>query len=174
MRHFRTEFSWDGHPVDKPASIWLSRVGRTVQIDVRARFHHSGSPVGPPGPSDGLWEYEAVEVFICSAGDPPHYTEIELGPHGHHLVLQLEGVRNVIRRELPLQFKAEIVGDHWVGTATIADDFLPVPGSRGWRVNATAVHGPPQSRRFETAAKLTATKPDFHRPHEFIEGVFLG
>ena len=37
----------------------------------------------------------------------PIYT-IELGPHGHHIVLFLDGVRNAVAKLLPIQYDAVI------------------------------------------------------------------
>jgi hypothetical protein len=36
------------------------------------------------------------------------YIEIELGPHGHHLVLLLDGVRNAVAKLLPIKYNAAI------------------------------------------------------------------
>ena len=36
------------------------------------------------------------------------YVEIELGPHGHHIVLFLDGVRNAVAKLLPIQYDAVI------------------------------------------------------------------
>ena len=36
------------------------------------------------------------------------YIEIELGPHGHHIVLLLDGVRNAVAKLLPIQYEATI------------------------------------------------------------------
>ena len=55
----------------------------------------------------GLWEYEVVEAFfLCS--ETKQYLEVELGPHGHHLVLLLDGRKNIIKSCLPLRWKVDI------------------------------------------------------------------
>ena len=36
------------------------------------------------------------------------YVEIELGPHGHHIVLLLDGERNAVAKLLPIQYDAVI------------------------------------------------------------------
>jgi hypothetical protein len=36
------------------------------------------------------------------------YIEIELGPHGHHIILFLDGNRNAVAKLLPIQYEATI------------------------------------------------------------------
>jgi hypothetical protein len=56
---------------------------------------------------------------VASASTPvptPHYLELELSPHGAHLVLQLDNVRRVRASQLPLPYAhAHIDGDRWRG-----------------------------------------------------------
>ena len=85
-----------------------------LSVQVRAPYHSDSPPPSPPGPMDFLWEYEVVELFLLGAGE--RYTEIELGPHGHHLVLQLVGCRNVVRRCIPVQYQAEITSQYEIFT----------------------------------------------------------
>jgi hypothetical protein len=48
--------------------------------------------------------------------DAPHYLELELSPHGAHLVLQLDDVRRVRASKLQLPYSdARIDGDRWHG-----------------------------------------------------------
>ena len=55
----------------------------------------------------GLWDYEVVEAFfLCSKSG--HYLEVEVGPHGQHLVLLLNGRKNIIKECLPLQWDVTI------------------------------------------------------------------
>ncbi len=56
-----------------------------------------------------LWEYEVVEAFFATKVDGVwRYLEVEFSPHGHHLVLLLNGVRNAIKHSLPIQYEAKI------------------------------------------------------------------
>ena len=160
--------SWDGHPA--PASgvthLTLSAEPLGLRIDVDAPFHDDPAPPGPAGPSWGLWDYEVVELFILGLDD--RYTEIELGPHGHHLVLQLHGARNTITRELPLDFSARIHrgadGDRWTGTARIDRALLPLAPHR---LNAYAIHGGGGARRYLARTPVPGPGPDFHRLQYF-------
>ena len=60
------------------------------------------APDGPVGPTDKLWDHEVVEVFFL--GRAERYTEIELSPHGHHLVLKLQGARNIVQKCIPIDY----------------------------------------------------------------------
>ncbi|CAH2300949.1 Hypothetical predicted protein, partial [Pelobates cultripes] len=54
-------------------------------------------PPGEPGqPFDGLWDYEVVESFFLNS-KTTQYLEVELCPHGQHLVLLLCGVGNAFK-----------------------------------------------------------------------------
>ena len=55
----------------------------------------------------GLWDYEVVEAFfLCSKTE--QYLEIELGPHGHHLVLLLNGRKNIFKKCLPIKWDVNL------------------------------------------------------------------
>lgn len=152
---------WDGRPLDAPVARLDVRPGPVWRLDVEARYFGDPPPPAPPGPTDRLWEYEVVELFVV--GEDDRYTEIELGPHGHHLVLQLEGVRRPVRTHLPLAYRAVIDGDRWRGTAVIDGALMPAP--RRW--NAFAVNGLEANRRHLAAVPVPGPAPDFHRLDAF-------
>jgi hypothetical protein len=157
--------TWDGKYVDfdtEGVQILLDDGGDALKVSVDAPFHGDPAPAAPPGPTDGLWDHEVVEVFIAGFG--AGYTEIELGPHGHHLVLRLRGVRDVIARCIPIAYSAKVRGDRWEGEALIPHALLP-PGPH--RVNAYAIHGVGAQRRYLALAEVPGDKPDFHQPHRF-------
>ena len=55
----------------------------------------------------GLWDYEVVEAFfLCSKNN--HYLEVEVGPHGQHLALLLNGRKNIVKECLPLKWDVTI------------------------------------------------------------------
>lgn len=50
-------------------------------------------------------------MFFLGAED--HYLEVEVAPHGQHLVLALKGERNMVKDELPLNYSAELGDGGW-------------------------------------------------------------
>lgn len=162
---FTIAATWDGAPVAQEEHIqleaWLDESGLHLRVD--APYHSDPPPPGPVGPTPGLWDYEVVEFFLLGA-DSQHYTEVELGPHGHHLVLCLSGVRSPSVVGVPLDFVALIEGDRWVGRATLAPKYLP---EGPYCANACAIHGSGRERRYLSAALLAGEQPDFHRLEAF-------
>lgn len=158
--------TWDGVPVgpDEAVQLRLRREGDALRVRVEAPFHGDPAPPGAPGPCDGLWNHEVVELFLAGSG--PGYLEIELGPHGHHLVLQLAGVRRVQASALPLDYRVERTpqGTRWRATARVPAAWLPPGPLRG---NAYAIHGLGTARRYLAASPVPGDAPDFHRPDCF-------
>jgi hypothetical protein len=158
--------TWDGESLDESESVALHLEVEEdhLVLSVRAPFHNDPAPPGPPGATDHLWEFEVVEVFLV--GRSGSYTEIELSPHGHHLVLQLSAPRVVEARMLPLEYSAQIEGKVWSGRAVISRALLP---EEPVRVNAFAIHGRAPGRRYLALTPLPGPTPDFHQPHRFAE-----
>jgi hypothetical protein len=102
------------------------------------------------------------------------YLELELSPHGHHLVLRLEGIRRPVEQGLTLDYSAVIDRDsgRWQGIAIVPLEWLPAAPRR---VNAFAIHGVGASRRFLAWSPLPGEEPDFHQPHRFpVVGLPVG
>ncbi len=159
--------TWDGaeaRPGERTTVTLSAADEDTILVNVDAPFHGDPRPTGPPGPRNELWEHEVVEVFFL--GDGARYTEVELGPFGHHLVLRLHGVRNVTEGRLPLKFYAAIDGARWRGEAQLPRALLP-PGS-ALTVNAYALHGAGTARRYLAHTPLPGPAPDFHRVDGFV------
>lgn len=155
--------TWDGVPVgaDEAVALELSIDGDQLLIEVDAPFHGDPSPAAPVGSTDRLWEHEVVELFIAGPGE--RYTEIELGPFGHFLVLRLNGIRRVESLHHAIDFAVERRGGRWTGQARIPLAILP---AGPWRVNAYAIHGVSE-RRYLVHTPLRTEKPDFHQPDRF-------
>ena len=156
--------TWDGTPVgaDEAVSLWLTDDGDALSIDVLAPLHADPAPTGPPGPTPRLWEHEVVELFILGEGEA--YTEVELSPWGHHLVLRLQGRRQVVESGLPLDLRVSRLGASWWARARLPRSYLP-PGPH--RVNAYAIHGTGASRRHLAWTPAPGPAPDFHRLEAF-------
>ena len=154
--------TWDGQPVaaDAQVALRVQWCGDVLEIRVDAPYYADTVPSGAPGPTDGLWGYEVVELFLVgSPGAHCPYTEIELGPHGHHLVLQLEGVRNPVQTCLPIDYVATTEGARWLGIARVPAALLPNIAT----YNAYAISGERDARRYLAAHAVPGPAPDFHR-----------
>lgn len=162
--------TWDGEPLgaDEIAELRVSVDPEGgLLIEIESPFWNDPRPPAAPGPCDRLWEFEAVELFVAGAeadGGAQHYTEIELGPHGHYLVLQFQGARNAIERASVIEHRATIEGKRWIGRARVPAELLP---ARPWTANAFALHGERAERRFLASTPMPGSRPDFHRPELF-------
>ena len=160
--------TWQGTelPQTERARLGLTCSAVGLELTVDAPFYGDPPPPARPGPTDRLWEYETVELFLAGPGPAAAvpYTEIELSPHGHHLLLRFLGVRNPIERALPLAYRARRQAGRWQGEAWIPESYLP---PRPWRCNAYALHGIGAGRRYLAAWPLPGPAPDFHQPDRF-------
>lgn len=156
--------TWDGQPAgaDEIVSLTLSATPAALRVEIDAPFHGDPPPPGAPGPCWRLWEHEVVELFVVGANE--HYTELELSPHGHHLLLRLEGTRQVVEKLLPLDFSAHIQHTRWQGCALLPWALLPPQPQRG---NAFAIYGHGTHRRYLAASPLPGPAPDFHQLSRF-------
>ncbi len=156
--------TWDGQPLAAPEQAVVELTARADGLHVRldAPLHGDPPPPGLPGPTPGLWNHEVVEVFVL--GPEAHYTEIEIGPMGHHLVLRLEGRRRPVAEGLPLRVSVGRSGSRWQADAFLAIEHLP---PRPWSVNAYAIHGQGAQRRYLAAHAVPGPQPDFHRLDAF-------
>lgn len=160
---FEIRGSWDGGPLEdgEHARIELT-LGERVTLDVHASFYDDPAPASAAGATDRLWDHEVVELFLL--GQDERYLEIELGPHGHHLGLLLEGRRRIVERAIPIDFSSERSGSEWRGHAELDRCWLPV-GLHA--ANAYAIHGIGAARRFLAMDPVPGPKPDFHRLDRF-------
>nr|XP_022320679.1 UPF0462 protein C4orf33 homolog [Crassostrea virginica] len=160
--------TWNGtHVHHRPVQIIFAKASGGLNITVNAPFFNDPkNPGGQPGqPFDGLWEYEVVEAFFLN--DRNQYIEIELCPHGQHLVLLLKGYRDMFTSQLPLQFSSSINTDTWTGTAFVPASYFP---PKITKFNAYAIHGSGTGRTYEALYPTppgTYTDPDFHRLEYF-------
>ncbi len=164
MNWLHVESTWDGQPIpaEERVTVGLRRTARGLKMFIEAPHYGDPLPPGPPGPTEGLWQFEVVELFLCGPGE--RYLEVELGPGGHHLVLLLEGIRNPVHRGLPLEVLCLQQGGFWVAATELPQAWLP---PEPWRANAYAIHGVGDSRRYLAHAPVPGPAPDFHRLQHF-------
>lgn len=164
----RVDRTWSGEPLAaaERAELRIDATEHGLALVVDAPFHGDPPPPGAPGPTPGLWEHEVVELFVAGPGADAEveYLEVELSPHGHHLVLRLAGVRRGVEEGLPLDFRAAIDGGRWRGAARIPRRWLPPPPHRA---AAFALHGTGDARRYLSSLALPGERPDFHQPSRF-------
>lgn len=161
--------TWDGTPLEdcERSTVELTGVAGGWLVEVDAAFHGDPPPPAPRGELDGLWRFEVIELFVAEAaavGDHVEYTEIELSPHGHHLILRFAGVRRRVERLQPDAVSCRIQADRWLGRIELPFEALPL---KPWRGNAFAIHGPAHKRRYLAATPLPGEAPDFHQPSRF-------
>ncbi|MBM63022.1 MAG: hypothetical protein CL484_08755 [Acidobacteria bacterium] len=156
--------TWDGKtlPPEEQAMVCYRKEDLNLVVDVNAPFHSDPPPPDPPGSLCGLWKWEVVELFIATKNET--YTEIQLGPHGHFLVLTLEGERNIISKGHLIDLRVSHDRNRWVGQALIPLTLTPpLP----WRVNAYAIHGSGVQRRYLAAEPVPGRQPDYHQLRHF-------
>lgn len=155
---------WNAEPAlpEENYTLRIARESAGLVIQVSAPYFGDPAPDSPPGPTWELWNFEVIELFLIGHG--PNYLEIELGPHGHHLVLTLDDVRQPRETCLPIAYSAHIEGARWTGTARIHAAYLP---TGPYRANVTAIHGQGDQRRYLSWVPLQGNAPDFHQPDRF-------
>ncbi len=158
----RVAKTWDGEPIpeDEQVVFTISAAGAALGIHVDAPFHDDPPPPGGLGPADGLWDYEVAELFIAGGDGGGETTNTELAPHGHHLLLRLHGIRQVVSKLEPLAYSARIAGGRWHGEALLPGRLLPPPPHRA---NAYPIHGVGRARRYLAMMPVPGRAPDFHR-----------
>ncbi|XP_037352251.1 UPF0462 protein C4orf33 homolog isoform X2 [Talpa occidentalis] len=168
---FKIEHTWDGVPVThEPVCVRLSPQDEGVTLEVCAPFFNDPpGPAGEPGqPFSQLWDYEVVEAFFLNERTE-QYLEVELCPHGQHLVLLLSGRRQVWKG-LALAFSAARGERRWEGRAHVPWSYFPAGVSS---FNAYAIHGCGGERRYEALYPVPppelrpGQQPDFHRLEYF-------
>lgn len=156
---------WSGGPCtdEERATVTVQRMADgAVLVLIDAPYYADPAPSSPAGPTWALWEHEVVELFLL--GDHERYLELEVGPHGHYLVLLLDGRRKVTDKLLPLEVSVSHDGGRWAAQARIPASLLPPGELRG---NAYAIHGAGTRRRYLAWTPVPGPHPDFHRLEHF-------
>lgn len=169
--NFAIRTTWDGKCIQhEPMKISLHPAtdGGCIMKVEGPYFNSPAAPQGPAGAFDKLWDYEVAEAFFLN--DKNQYLEVELGPHGHHLLLMLTGPRKAVKDKLPLTYSAKISGDRWTGEAHIPKSYFPPSVTK---FNAYAIHGDGENRIYESLYPAKdVPAPDFHRL-EFFQAITM-
>lgn len=158
--HLVIDRTWDGQRIAPADEIKVSFhvAGESLIVTLDAPFYGDTPPGTPAGSCWELWNHEVVELFIATKGDA--YLEMEWGPHGHYLVLQLAGERNIASHGHTIEFTASISEERWSGMAKVPLTLVP---PRPWRVNAYAIHGEKDTRRYLASEPVPGPEPDYHQ-----------
>ena len=76
----------------------------SIRIEIIAPYYNNPPPSNTPGRQDKLWEYDVVEIFFV--GSDGRYIETEFGPHGHYLILELSGPREIVCKDLTCRYQS--------------------------------------------------------------------
>ncbi|XP_041045963.1 UPF0462 protein C4orf33 homolog isoform X1 [Carcharodon carcharias] len=164
--------TWDSSPVThREISLSLKPDDEGLLMEVEGPFFND--PSAPPGkrgkPYDQLWDFEVVEAFFLNSSKEL-YLEVELCPHGQHLVLLLAGKGKAWKKELDLKYDCTIHEQNWEGKALLPWSYFP-PGVN--KFNAYAIHGSGDNRVYEALYPIPkeqlkkGQQPDFHRLEYF-------
>ncbi|HEX4352972.1 MAG TPA: hypothetical protein VHZ95_08665 [Polyangiales bacterium] len=157
-------------PIAHQSEFVFARRDDELIVDIDAPYF--GDPP-PSAATDRLWDCEVAELFIADHFE--HYLEIELSPHGQHLVLELQGVRRIVRSRLPIDYAVQIIErtdpahpelkGRYRGRARMPFVYLPRDPVRG---NAYSIHGIGSARCYCAHNPPRGDAPDFHRLESFV------
>jgi hypothetical protein len=161
---------WNGTPAPAgaggPVHIDLSATRLALSWDL-ALPSPVRIPPSKPGFTDGLWDFDVLELFLRPAADPARYLELEFGPGGHWLALAFSGVRrrSAEIRGLGPALHNDLTGTRWHGRAELPLSGLePHAGPPPWTGLLTAVLGNGAGRLHLAWPRLPGERPDFHQP----------
>ena len=162
------QHEWDGTPLphDDVIFIEIELLEDRLSFQVSAKTYDDPKPPSSPNPDKGTWElwnHEVIELFLV--GEKGEYTEIEVSRHGHHLVLQLDGPRSIVEKEIPMLWLPSEAGDSWCGYGELDYKWLP---EKLVKINAFAIHTVNGERRYCCHTPLPGPQPDFHQPDRFV------
>ncbi|GAB1287501.1 UPF0462 protein C4orf33 homolog [Apodemus speciosus] len=115
---------------------------------------------------------KVVEAFFLNDGTE-QYLEVELCPHGQHLVLLLSGRRNIWKKELALSFKVSRGETNWEGEAYLPWSYFPPNVTH---FNSFAIHGSHDRRVYEALYPVPQHELQQGQKPDLIRGsaMFLG
>ena len=169
MQRLCIRTTWNGIELDAEEHAWVDveRGPTGLCVAIEAPFYGDAPPQAPAGSTPGLWEFEVVELFVAGEdrSKTSSYLELEVGPHGHHLVLGFEGVRQRAAVHKDLALRVGRLGGRWSANLSLPFAWLlPAP----WFANAYAIYGSAEKRRYLASNPIDGKSPDFHQPASFL------
>lgn len=164
--YLKVDKMWNGDPCGDEslhAEVWVMKKQGGLELRVHAPLRDGQRVPDAPRDTrvDGLWEYDVVELFLV--GEDGSYTEVELGPGGHYLVLSFNGVRQRSNDYAGREFNhrnASATPGTWQSTIQLPWDVLP---AKIVKANAFVIAG---GHHLAWNA-VPGTEPDFHQPLAF-------
>ncbi len=156
---------WDGTelPFSQYTTVKTSLGKDSLRVEFESPIEEYTTPDSPVGFTDGLWEYDVVELFIAQPNG--EYVEIEAGPKGHWLVYEFESYRK--QKDLPkkeLEYTCAVEDGVWKGVFTVPLSWLSAPIGE-CTVNAYQYRS--AGDQFLAWQSIPSIEPDFHKTECF-------
>ncbi|OGL95613.1 hypothetical protein A2348_01845 [Candidatus Uhrbacteria bacterium RIFOXYB12_FULL_58_10] len=169
--YIKIDHLWNGNPCGDEsmhAEAWVMEKQNGLEVRVHAPLRDDRHVPDAPRDTrvDGSWEFDAIELFFV--GEDGTYTEVELGPGGHYLVLSFDGVRHRSNDWLGREFvhrNASATPGTWQSVIQLPWDVLP---KKIVRANAFVLVG---GQHLAWSA-VPGAEPDFHQPDVFSSVTF--
>eukprot|EP01039_Chlorochromonas_danica_P000585 gene585-630_t len=175
---------WDGRPspYERYAiELRISPESGDVLVHIDAPYHNDPPPDAPPGRFEELSDYEVVELFISSQRSDVTecpYLEVQVGPHGHYMLIFFMGEADWEDQDPTLDLDQEPLvhinkqRQRWTADLAIPAHFLPEPDCKAdlsvnWNFNACAIFGKEDRRRYLSYHALSGDQPNFHQLRNF-------
>ena len=157
--------SWDGTALADPRLHgFLALSAEAAGLRVRGGLPDPAPGPAPPAPVGSrvakLWETDVVELFWV--GPEGRYVELELGAHGHFLVLSFRAPRDRVDAHETLRPEVghRLDAHGWETALCLPWSLLPQP------LEALAAFALARGA-YVAAHPLPGTAPDFHQPAHF-------
>ncbi len=165
---------WAGNEIPSPPKIlfWLDQKKLHFIAGRRGDPPQSHPESRPHCYQADLWRYDVAEFFL-STPDRETYLEFNLAPNGAWWSCAFGAPRQPLPGEpsiIPEVTTRAFHSDrYWAVVASIPIDWMEEHYQFGPEssLNATLILNSPR-QIFLTAAPLSSSEPDFHRPHEFL------
>lgn len=162
------QFEWTGEPLPRSnhAVTWCWVEAQRLHLGWVSPTYGDPAPPLPAGRTPGLWTFEVLEFFVGFGGT--RYLEVEFGPHGHHLDLSFDTIRQAKEDVHSVAYTSTHRGRWWSGTATV---HLPDDAALPQRTISVAIHGSGDARRWCQSQALPGDRPDFHQPEHWAPAI---